>query len=169
MSRKNIVKNIIGGLVLVGLVFWVRSCFPPSQRSIVRQFERNREVFERVVAMLGEDTNVGAVSPSGVRCVLDVSSGTLEQAGISTQRYQEYLRLLKKAGAGSVTRYEEEILFPVGGYGFGMYGWVVFIAYRQTEPVNVVSSLRNVQPGGPAAKSGAYCPIVNNWYVRIIY
>ncbi len=170
MSRKKMVRNVLGSLLLVSIIFWARSCYPPSQRSVVRRFERNREAFERLVAMLAEDTDIAAISPFGVTGALGGARKVAEQAGMSAQRYEEYLRLLRKAGAGNVRRHEEQILFPVGRSGFGSHGWVLLIVYQKTPPKHIVTHLGDTRASaGLSSDDGSYCRIVNNWYMRIIW
>ena len=170
MTRRNLIKNVIGGVVIIVLVFWVRSCSPPSQRSVVRRFERNRESFEKVRAMLAEDSDVRIAAFWGFEGMDHRRAERPEDVGLSTQRYNEYRRLLRKAGAGSVIRDEDQIRFHIAGSGFGSHGWRLAIAYRDGEPNNVIGSLSEFKPDGTSAGGNiAYCPIVDHWYIWIIW
>lgn len=170
MTRRNIIKNIVGGVILVVLVLWVRSCFPPSQRSVVRRFERNRECFEKVRAMLAEDSAIRSIASWGIDVIGGGSYETPEEAGLSQERYGEYRRLLRKVGAGSVIREEDQIRFGIAGSGFGSYGWRLAIAYRESEPNNVITDLSEFRPDGTTSGWNlAYCPIVDNWYIWIVW
>lgn len=93
MTRKDIVRNTIGLLIIVGIVFWVRSGLPPSERSVVRRFERHRQSLEKMLAMLAVDPNIASVGTYGMS--EGHGCGQPEEIGFSRQRCLEYRALLK--------------------------------------------------------------------------
>lgn len=171
MSRKKTGTLIVGAAILVIVGIWFRGCFPPNQRSLVQKFHRHKVTFEKIRAMLADDrAKIRGVAFYG--CIpADTSiSCPPEEVGISDERYAEYLRLLRRGGAGSVIRRTDETCFVMGGSGFASYGWRVAIIHRETPPDNVIPSLREFRHGGLAAdRDQAYCPIEDDWYIWIIW
>jgi hypothetical protein len=171
VSRRKTVKLIAGAVLLIMVGVWFRGCFPPSQRSLIRNFQRHRDSFEKVRAMLDEDSVViWGITSDGVQ---DSRVGDFcrpEDVGLSVRRYNEYRKLLKRAGARTVTRRSDEIRFFVAGSGFGSHGWRVAIVHRTTEPNDVIASLNEFRPDGSSSSANkAYCAIADGWYIWIVW
>jgi hypothetical protein len=171
MSRKKAIRLIVGVALLVGAGVLFRGCLPPSQRSLVRNFERHRGSFEKVRVMLEEDrATIRGVASHGVQGLHGGGSSFPEDAGLSTERYREYRKLLKRVGATSVARRPDETRFLVARCGFGSHGWGVAMVHRTTEPNDVIASLREFRPDGTSSDMNeAYCPIADGWYIWIAW
>ena len=83
------VKNI---LQIVGA-----SCCDLSK--IVSEFSARRAVYERVRTMFSEEEDVESVADWGIERKGSLLSAIPPEGGMSLQRYQEYLALLKEIGA----------------------------------------------------------------------
>jgi len=67
MRLKKAIKWIVAAAFLVGIGFFLRSCVPPSERSVVRNFHKHEDAFERLLVMFDEDwaSSIGARNPAG--------------------------------------------------------------------------------------------------------
>ena len=140
----------------------------PTDASLVRQFESNKEAFEEMIKMLQVDQRVGGVSSRGV-CNTNINETSLGAVGISEDRYQKYLTLLKQAGAKSVIREERdngirEIRFLVAGWGALDVGWQISVMWTEVEPKLLIANLDGLQK---TTSHVAYRPLGDNWYLRI--
>src|ERR1700760_3528254 len=72
------------------------SSTPPRESKIVSEFRAQRAVYERLLTMLREDEGVDTVADWGIQTKGSVISATPPEGGMSAERYQEYLALLKK-------------------------------------------------------------------------
>jgi hypothetical protein len=171
ISRRRAAKLIIGVALLVAVGVLSRGCFPPSQRSLVRNFHRHRDSFEKARAMLDEDRAiVWEVTSRGCSAPGELTRRPPEELGLPQERYAEYLRLLKQAGAILVIRRTDETAFLVAGFGYASYGWRVAIVHRDTEPNDVIPSLHEFRRGAsPVMPNHAYCPVEDNWYIWIAW
>lgn len=169
MRLKKAVKWAVAAALLVGIGFLFRGCFPPSQRSLVRNFHRHRDSFEKLLVMMNEDRDsVRSVASYGVQGLNGVLSGPPEDVGLSEQRYREYRRLLNDADVCWVARLPDETRFLVARSGFGSHGWGVAIVHRDTEPTVVIGTLSEFRPDGTSSGTNeAYCRIADNWYIWI--
>jgi hypothetical protein len=171
MRLKNAVKWIIAAALLVGIGLLLRSCVPPSERSVVRNFQEHVDAFERLLVMFDEDSaKTSGVHPDRCWTPDKRSWCPPEELGISKERHSEYCRLLKHAGAGSVIRRDDETFFYIAGSGFGSHGWRLGIVHRATQPSRIIPSLSEFTEYRRKTKANqAYCPIEDNWYIWIIW
>ncbi len=166
MTRKNTIKNIVGVIVIVCVVLFIRSCAPPSQKSLEKLFVKNRESFEKVRSMLKEDQFIEGVATYGIREPNKIMWHPPAESGFPQQRYQEYLTLLKRIDAKCVIHDNNEIRFLVASFGIASHGWRVAIVSRETEPNNIIPKLSDFRSGTSSANR-AYCRIEDNWYIWI--
>ncbi len=170
MTRKNLIKNSVGLVLVVGVGLCVRSCFPPSERSVVRRFERHRESFETILGMMQADPNLAGVATFGVRDAGSPRWCQPEELSFPRERYLAYRALLRRAGVASVVRYDDEICFYIAASGFGTHGWRLALVHRPTEPDNVVVELCRFKPDGSSAnRNDAYRAIGEDWYIWIAW
>lgn len=163
-------KWIVAAALLVGIGALLRGCLPPSQRSLVRNFQRHRDSFEKLLAMMNEDRDrVRSVASYGVQGLNGVLFDPPEDVGLSEQRYREYRRLLNDADAHWVCRLPDETRFLVARSGFASHGWGVAIVHRSTEPSRIIPSLREFTEYRRKTKvDQAYCPLEDDWYILIM-
>jgi hypothetical protein len=158
---------IVGCSLLV-----MRGSQMPTDASLVRQFESNKEAFEEMKKMLQVDQRVGGVSSRGV-CNTNIPIETsLGAVGISEDRYQKYLTLLKQTGAKSFIREERdngirEIRFLVAGWGALDVGWQISIMWTEVEPKPLITNLDDLPKETSRVGHVAYRPLGDNWYLRI--
>jgi hypothetical protein len=171
MRLKKAAKWIIAVALLMGIGILLRSCVPPSERSVVRNFQRHEDAFEKLLVMFDEDSSrIFAVSSDSCRTPDRQSWCSPEELGISQERHTEYRRLLKLAGAGSIIRRDDETCFSIAGSGFGSHGWRLGIVHRGTQPSRIIPSLSEFTEYRRKARANqAYCPIKDNWYIWIIW
>jgi hypothetical protein len=171
MRLKKAVKWTVAAALLVGIGVWLRGCFPPSERSVVRNFHKHEDAFERLLVMFDEDSaKTSGVYPDRCWTADKRSWRPPEELGISKDRHAEYRRLLKRAGAGSVIRRDDETCLGIAGSGFGSHGWRLGIVHRATQPGRIIPSLSEFTEYRRKTKADqAYCPIEGNWYIWIIW
>ena len=171
MRLKRTAKWITAGAFLLGIGILLRSCVPPSERSVVRNFQRHKDVFERLLVMFDEDSaRISAVYPDSYRASDKQSWRPPEELGVSKERNAEYCRLLKHAGVRSLVRRDDETCFDIAGSGFGSHGWRLGIVHRVIQPSRIIPSLSEFTEHRLKTKvDHAYCPIEDNWYVWVIW
>ena len=157
-----VVVACIASLCIIAVV----SSTPPRESKIESEFRAQRAVYERVLTMFREDEGVDTVADWGIQTKGSVLSATPPEGGMSAERYQEYLALLKKIGAGGVSRGENplEVRFLVWGSGFGGDTRHVAVCWLESEPSHTMPSLdafyRTEKPRTPA-----YVHIDDKWYI----
>jgi hypothetical protein len=170
MTRRNIIKNIIGVIIITCFVLLFRSCTPPSQKSIERRFVKNRESFDKIKSMLKEDQSLEGVAPYGIMESNEPMWHSPAESGFPQQRYEEYLVLLKKIGAYSVIHDRDQIRFLVASWGMASHGWRVAIVSRETEPNNMIAKLSDFRSATSSSDPNtAYCHIDKDWYIWIMW
>ncbi len=153
-------------VVLAALQLGCSSCPHPSDADLRSRFLSHKVVFEELTQMA---TNDGCV----VRIDFDWTSpdeATLARCGVTTNRLQEYRRLLKEVGAsGGLFRRKNrgEIGFIISTYGVMVTGSgssksIVF----RTEPTNAKTgeSACTCESNG-VGDMVSYRLIEGNWYV----
>ena len=160
-----IVFSVGACFALLLTIAWVTS-IPPKESKIVRDFNAHRAAYEQVRTMLLEDTGVDTVADWGIETPGSAIAQIPPDGGMSVERYQEYLALLKEIGATIVIRRAEPL-----GVGFGVWGagWGgdtrhVDVRWLEHEPSNTVASLdafyRTAKPRKPS-----YVHIDGQWYI----
>jgi hypothetical protein len=160
------------GVVLIaflGLLLWARSCAtPPRDAELVDQFRRNKQAFEVLKQMLSEDTSIRQIARFGIATTSDPVARPVHEADFPEERYQEYLRVLEKAGAQQAIRDGHDLRFPVAGWGFAGRGWRIAITWRDVPPTNTIQSLDHFEKTN-REWDHAYRPIEDGWYIWIIW
>ena len=139
---------------------------PPKESKIVSDFRARRAVYERVRTMLSEDEGVETVATWGIERTGSLISATPPEGGMSVERYQEYLALLKDIGADPVSKGENplDVEFLVWASGFAGDTRHVAVCWLESEPSHTMPSLdafyRTAKPRTPA-----YVHIDGKWYI----
>jgi hypothetical protein len=180
MRLKTIIKALVAGLVvciallalLFGFLFWLNGGPKrPTDASLVRQFESNSVAFVEMKQMLLVDQQIRDVFNGGIRNTNDlVATASLATAGISEDRYQRYLTLLKQTGAWSAGRNSDitELRFPVAKWGAFSDGWRIAIVWTTNEPKPLVANLDDFKKTTHEWQQ-AYRPLGDGWYLWIIW
>ena len=160
-----LVLSVVAFVALLGTIVSITSR-PPKENKIVRDFNVHRPAYEKVRAMLLEDKGVDTVAHWGIEGPGSPIAQIPPNGGMSVERYQEYLALLKEIGATIVVRRPEPL-----GVGFGVWGsgWGgdtrhVDVRWLERKPSNTVVSLdafyRTAKPRNPS-----YVHIDGKWYI----
>jgi hypothetical protein len=160
-------------IALLGFLFWRVSLGSkrPADASLVRLFDSNKAAFEEMKQMLQVDQQIGDVFNGGVRNTNHlVTTTSLAAVGISEDRYQRYLTLLKQTGAKSAGRDSDirELRFPVTRWGAFSHGWRIAIIWTDIEPKPLVANMDNFKKTTHEWEQ-AYRPLGNGWYLWIIW
>jgi hypothetical protein len=160
-------------IAFLGFLFWRVNLGSkrPTDASLVRQFESNKVAFEEMKKMLQVDQQIGDVFNGGVRNTNHlVTTTSLAAVGISEDRYQRYLTLLKQTGAKSAGRDSDirELRFPVARWGAFSHGWRIAIIWTDIEPKSLVANMDTFKKTTHEWEQ-AYRPLGNGWYLWIIW
>jgi hypothetical protein len=139
---------------------------PPKDATVLKQFYAHRSDFEKLRAMLQEDSNVMQVAGYGVSTTNRGKADVLtpEQAGLQRERYVEYLATFKRAGAILAVHNNGEFYFLVKRRGFAGGGWGIAVVSRVTAPANWIVSLDDYQKT-PYSSGGVYRHVDGDWYL----
>ena len=121
--------------------------------------------------MLQVDQQIGDVFNGGVRNTNHlVSTTSLAAVGISEDRYQKYLTLLKQTGAKSAGRDSDirELRFPLAQWGAFSHGWRIAIIWTGFEAKPTISSMDDFRKTTHEWEQ-AYRPLGDGWYLWIIW
>jgi hypothetical protein len=169
MRSSRLAQFILLSVVALAVALYVLGVFsskPPQESTIVHDFNARRPVYEQVRLMLIQDKDVAEVASWGVRAAGSAASNIPSAAGISTQRYQAYLSLIKEAGAIAVAKEKEppEVRFLVWRSGFAGDTRHIVVSWLDHEPPNRVATLGAFY-STPEPRSPAYVRIDGNWYL----
>jgi len=161
-------------LVGLGLLMLVLSARLPSDRSVVENFQRNKPVYEKLRSMMEEDSKIRSVDHFGVVPENGFFSVSASEAGLDETRFRQYVKMLKQAKISGVYRDENGLRFAIGGWGWGIHGWRLAIAYRPSPPEKMVFrrldfDSANALPVGETKWRQAYRPIEGPWYIWLIW
>lgn len=132
-------------MIVVGslLVYAYFAGAPPEESKLIANFDAHRGVYEQLREMLIADQDLRHVAPWGV----ETSQSKTPQpspTGLPSERYQEYLRLLKEIGAAGADRSDgvspEVICIGQWGSGFGGDTRHVDICWVKNEPSHQAKS-----------------------------
>jgi hypothetical protein len=166
---------IIGGaylgfifLAVVGMAVGSRYGARPKDAALVQQFYEHRHTLEQIKRMLEKDAHLGVIAEYGVRPKnFPLGSSPPEEFGVSRERFDRYLNLLKTAGVLTVVR-DDEFRFFVAASGFASKGYRIAIVFRKTVPKELISNLDSFHKT-TSEWEVAYRPIIDNWYLYIIW
>ena len=151
-------------LIVVAWVYFFEGPLLMPDRALIENFESHRSSFEKVVAMMEEDSQL-KVSPNDTFTILS----SFPTPGFSTRRLNEYRALFADLGtprATPVSRRSDEIEFSaVSAFSDIDYEFVVITksyVYRKTPPSTLVDSLdyKDFQNSSWGCKH-----ITGNWYL----
>ncbi len=144
--RKLFIFNILVLFLLLLSSFGCSSY--PSDKYLVENFNNNEPIFEKLVAMIQEDSKVCKMNKD---CEYILISDTEYNIKLPFDRYQEYKSLLKQIGAINVRQffvnkndksYSNEIYFLVyENPGFMMGGVYKSYHHSKSKPDKLVDSL----------------------------
>ena len=181
MSLKSQVRDLlkvvaVGGLVCLGLAFGFLAFLfflfpskkPPKEKQVIQNFYAHRVGFERLRDMLLEDKKLVRLADWGVQTT--TSNGTSEHpmGDFSSDRYKEYMALLKEVGGIGAHRDEND---PPADVCVWMYasGWAgdtrhLDVCWENRTPTNLVASLDDFYKS-PKPRKPAFRHMDNNWYL----
>jgi hypothetical protein len=149
--------------VILGLV----ACgnFPVTDESMLKQFENNRQDFERLIEMISSDKVLYRVDKDWT----DPSDP--KQVGISDQRIAEYRALLRKVGCSrGFIAYPTRpgIYFVVSARGLATGGASQGICHLDIAPESLVSNTTSYKPNS-ADSYQVFRHIDGRWYIYFEY
>ena len=166
MTRRKILLALLS-LIFVA-AFWLHeSGQPPSDASVVENFNKHRADFETLRAMIQEDKNMVRVAEWGVETKESPIVEIPPQGPFPVDRYRKYLLLLKSVNGW--------VAAPSDGpnaeawVGLWASGWAgdirhVSIVWTDSPPANQVANLdafyKSAKPRTPI-----YRHIDGNWYI----
>jgi hypothetical protein len=169
MKKRKVIKIFLL-LCLIGIAFWGFHLWssPPKDKTLIKCFYDNRDSFERLKNMLKADKEINGIFRSGIVPKNSVLIKSPEEIGFPAERYEEYLRILRKLKVPNVSWYEEDLRFFIDGWGFVDGGWRISIIWREDKPQKLVANLyeaRKSTSSSPQQWNEAYRHIEGNWYL----
>lgn len=156
--------------LLVFMVVLGCSAKPPQESEFIREFYAHRSAFEHLRDMLQADRKVLSVSKSGIETTESAGLTKVPQQGDPfSNRYLEYVALLKEAGALGVFRGDgvgsQDVSIGVWASGWGGDTRHVEVAWVEHKPDQQVDSLDRYYRSSPP-HSSVFRHIEGNWYLR---
>lgn len=144
------------------------SARPPKENQLLADFRAHRSAYEQLRNMLQTDAQILRVTPSAVESIESGSLRNVPPPGVlSSDRYNEYLALLKQTGAKGVFRWggehSQDVSIAVWGAGWGSDTRHIAIAWLEHEPTDQIDSLDAFYKS-PKPRSPTYRHIDGNWY-----
>ena len=139
----------------------------PTDEVLIETLDRNRALFEEIIKLLNEDQGIRRIEMDG-----KVSSHDLTTLGLSEDRRQRYLSLMKAAGTLQLERWtwtenKETISFQMwwvpNGPLFGSKS--KFLVYKDNTTKEYVASLDPIYASGGDANSSRR--IDENWSIYL--
>jgi hypothetical protein len=144
----------------------------PRDAALAAQFAAHKNAFEDLRKMLREDKQLAVAYRSGGVSSTNQVLGTcsLEEAGITTVRYEAYRAKLRECGAGSIIRDEDGCRFYIAGSGFASKGYRIAVSWRDSVP-NPTIRIRSLDDFRKTTNAWevAYRPLEGHWYLWIIW
>jgi hypothetical protein len=170
MLKHQTIKNlrilaVVFILILACIVVFFLSGGPPRDIALVQRFEANQSVFEELRDMLREDVqnhNISEIAKWGLRKPGQGVPRSPEEAGLSKERYEKYLTLMKKAGIGVCIHVDSDYRFTMDGSGFAGSGYRIAITWNTIRPSPTVASLDDFRKTTGKWEQ-AYRPLQENW------
>ena len=174
MQKRQTVRNLG---ILAAVLISVFACFvvfllsgrPPHDITLVQRFESNRSVFEELRDMLQEDVqshNISQIAQWGLRKPGQGVPRSPEEEGLSKERYEKYLALMKKAGIGVCIHVDSDYRFIVAGSGFAGSGYRIAVTWNTNKPSPIIASLDDFRKSSGEWEQ-AYRPLQDDWYLWI--
>src|SRR5690348_4598406 len=139
---------------------------------LTKEFVTHRADFERIVAMANADPRLTRIAPDFTWLENSVA-WPRDDVGISEQRWDEYRRLFRSAGApDGIIRdpVTGRVIIPLISEGLVPTGWEKGVVYSPTPPSPVLHSLDERPPdklwdGPDRSHVLVYKPIKDHWYL----
>jgi len=163
-KRRFILALVLGIPTAFIAVVWIarEAVEPPSDATMLRQFERNESKFDALVGMANADKGLDRVDENWT-----IPADT-KDVGVSPERLADYRRLLRDAGTPRGFQVAQ------GRDGFNFFFWLrgsaisddtdKGFAYRTTPPPSTVQTLDGIRAESRNA-SIAFRHIRGNWYL----
>lgn len=143
-----------------------------SDAALTRQFLAHRADFERIVAMANVDTHLTRIAPD-FTWLDDNVAWPREDIGISEQRWDEYKRLFRSAGAPVGIMHDprtQMVIIPLVDKGLVPSGAGKGVVYSPTPLSPILHSLDKKPPakfwnGPDRSHVLVYKPIEGHWYL----
>jgi hypothetical protein len=142
---------------------------PPKEAKLVQNFNEHRATFEKLRGMLQADTNLTRIASWGVETRNPVFLGSPPGGNFPTERFNEYLALLKEAGGLLASRDEGVDSDP--SIVIWAWGWAgdtkhIGICWLDKEPTNQITTFdgykgRSVYPD----RAVVFKRVDRNWYL----
>jgi hypothetical protein len=166
------INTIVGGLLcLLMLLSQIPDfCFFHPDIQLKLQFYEHRAEFEKLIAMVQEDSQIDGVGDD-LTSLDSSSSPPRPTGGVSQARWDEYRRLFRKTGASyGIERddYPPALHFPLALVGFILSSEEKGIAYSPEPLSPVMESLDRFPPDSMYDRKGhvvVYKPIADHWYI----
>jgi hypothetical protein len=172
MNRRKVSILLVSVIVLAiaGFACLLVSPRLPSDQSAVEQFRLVKPHLEQLTQMLSDDPSVERVADYGVVTDKSVIAVPPQKAGMTMERYQEFLKYLELAGAKSAAHRDNEFKFGIVGRGFASGGWRLAYVYRNSPPAppEIIRTIDGFRPPGKGWEQG-YRHLEGNWYIWIIW
>ena len=159
---KKTIKRLAIALLFVVVAFGgCIYCFaprPPTEAKLIQNFNEHRIAFEQLRDMLQADTNLSRVASWGVETRKPFFLGYPTENNFSTNRFNQYLALLKQANGYVGVRYQEDradVGIIVWGWGFAGNTRHISISWMNEVPTNYESNYEGV----------AFKQIDHSWYL----
>ena len=125
-------------LLFIGFVIFIAPR-PPTEAALLENFNTHRAVFEQLRDMLEADTNLRRVAKWGVETQKPLFLGYPSEANFPTNRFQQYLTLLKQANGYMGVREDGEhadVGVVVWARGFGGDTRHIWFYWMDKTPTN---------------------------------
>lgn len=137
---------------------------PPNDTVLVEGFHSHRADYERLREMFVDDARIVRIAEWGVETRESPVARMPPEGGLSTDRFQQYLGLLKRAGAQSIYRNSQEIGISVWATGWGGNTRHIDVVWTEKEPPRKVAILDDFYRDSSRPK-GVYRHLDGNWYL----
>jgi|SRR5271156_1855379 len=159
------------GLVCLAIVFFLivfPSSSPPKEKKVIQNFYAHRAAYEHLRDMLLEDKQLVRVAAWGVQTTKPIPASKPPAGDFPLDRYNEYLSLLKEAGAIGAHRDSAD---PPADVCIWIYasGWAgdtrhLDVCWETQQPAPQIASLDEFYKT-PKPRKPVFRPIDSNWYL----
>jgi hypothetical protein len=160
-------------LAVVCLFLYPRyTSIPPKEAVFISNFRTHRSEYERLRDMLQADDQLDTVATWGVRTPDSLLVHVPPNGGVSIDRYNEYLALLREVGGTLAFRSpgaHPDCCILVWSWGWAADTGHISICWKENEPRNQVASLdilnSTPEPSGDRRKY-YFAQIDEHWYLQ---
>jgi hypothetical protein len=168
LLKKNI--KLVGIIFLFGIMAFGGCVYllaprPPKEIELVQNFNEHRAAFEQLRNMLQADTNLSRVASWGVETHKPFFLGYPSENNFPTDRFKQYLALLKQANGYVGVRSEGTNGDPgimVWGWGFAGNTRHIWICWLDQTPTNQIPTIDRYHGG---YENIGFKHIDQNWYL----